>query len=304
MRRSFYGDAGTREAMAHVGCGSPCKRLNCDLDAQHARRAPGPSHRGTRAFVTALSVLAIGVVVPGAEALDCLTFNASSIRLITFDVFAALMDSGDSMLANVHELLPSLNATELDSFVSDWFGVYGDNFGKTFNPSTQTPEPFTWVIRTGLESILQARGLAAKYPPGSAMFEALCASWGNLTPWPNTLQTLQKLSTRFHVAALSNGDAHTLRRATSVFLPNVTMYTVYSSDYPIGAFKPLAPIYMQATVPFGIEGVLHVAGSAIDGFGARSAGLYNALLHEQPQSGPQPCFVLNDITDLLPIMNL
>lgn len=60
--------------------------------------------------------------------------------------------------------------------------------------------------------------------------------------------------------------------ATSVFFPTLTVDAVYSSDYPVGVFKPLPGIYAQVAEQYGMEAVLHVAGSAIDAFGARSYG--------------------------------
>ncbi len=54
----------------------------------------------------------------------------------------------------------------------------------------------------------------------------------------------------------------------------------------------------QVAEAFGIDHVMHVAGSGIDGFGARSYGLFNTLLYDHADPGPQPCFVLSNITQL------
>lgn len=254
--------------------------------------------------VLALAFTLLLAAAPGARALNCSSFDPSQIKIITFDTFAALMDTGTSLVNNVQTLLPQLNASQVNAFVGEWVGVYGSYFGDTFDPSTQGPEPFTWVVRTGLTSILAGLGLGEQYPQGSPEFELLAASWSHLTPWPNTAKVLRQLQSRYVVAALSNGDHDTLTTATSTFFPVVQLDAVYSSDYPVGAFKPLAAIYAQVAEEYGMGAVLHVAGSAIDAWGARSYGIYAALLHESPQPGPQPCFTLPDITGLPAVMGM
>jgi FMN phosphatase YigB (HAD superfamily) len=228
------------------------------------------------------AAFAVILLSTGATAIDCSQFNASNIEII----------------------LPQLNSTQVDNIVNDWMGEYGYYFGDTFNATTQTPEPFTWVIRTGLTKILTTYGLIDEIPTGSPVFEDLCASWGHLTPWSGTVQALQKLQTRYKIAALSNGDRNTLVTATSVFFPTLAMNGWYSSAYPVGAFKPAPQIYAQLAEEYGIDRVVHVAGSAIDAFGARSYGLFNALLQDTPMKGPQPCWPLKDITYLPAVFGL
>merc|ERR1711998_743591 len=102
---------------------------------------------------------------------------------------------------------------------------------------------------------------------------------GNLVPWEGTALVLNELSAAgYEVAALSNGDAETLRTAWSVF-KHAPASHIFSSDFPVGSFKPLAPIYEQVSVATGLTGEewLHVAGASFDASGARSAGMLSAL---------------------------
>jgi len=249
-------------------------------------------------------VLALGIslisIAPSVNAVDCSTFDPSSIHALTFDVFAALMDSPDSLVTNVAAALPALSPSDVDTFVGKWLDAYGYYFGKTFNQTTQGPEPFTWVIHTSLVTILEGFGLNGTVPVDGPVFSTLMQAWSNLTPWPGTAETLALLQSKgILLAPLSNGDHNTLLRAVSTFLPQVNMTgPVFSSDYPVGVFKPLGPIYAQVAEAFGIDHVMHVAGSGIDGFGARSYGLFNTLLYDHADPGPQPCFVLSNITQL------
>jgi hypothetical protein len=108
-------------------------------------------------------VIALGIslisMTPSVNAVDCSTFDPSSIHALTFDVFAALMDSPDSLVTNVAAALPALSPSDVDTFVGKWLDAYGYYFGKTFNQTTQGPEPFTWVIHTSLVTILEVRFL-------------------------------------------------------------------------------------------------------------------------------------------------
>jgi phosphoglycolate phosphatase-like HAD superfamily hydrolase len=252
-----------------------------------------------------------GIETTSINPLNCSTFNATNIRLITFDVFAALMDTPTSLLTNVGAALPALSAAEVESFVNDWLDAYGLWFGKTF-PANALPQPFPWVISDGLSAILAARNLSSSVPQGSPTWNALMTSWSRLTPWDGVADTLAKLQKHgFRVAALSNGDTDTLRNATSIFAqhqPPVYMDEgPFSSDWPLGAFKPLPQIYYQA-LPY-VNGnnasYLHVAGSPIDAWGARSAGLFAALSNgEPPMAGLQPCFLLANLTMLPAVLGI
>lgn len=237
--------------------------------------------------------------------LNCSLFDPKQIEIITFDVFAALMDTPESLLATVGSLLPTLNNNQTMQFIDDWITVYGNYFGMTFNNQTQLPQPFPWVIRKGLVFALTNAGLYAQNPQGSPTFEQLALAWSKLTPWDDTLQTLQTLQNAgFKVAALSNGDKQTLTNATNVFLPNLQVDYVFSSDYPVGVFKPNARIYAQVQpyVHYNMEAHLHVAGSSIDALGARSFGIFAALVDEEPMPGVQPCFLIKSLSDLIPIL--
>jgi FMN phosphatase YigB (HAD superfamily) len=79
------------------------------------------------------------------------------------------------------------------------------------------------------------------------------------------------------------------------------MAYIFSSNYPVGSFKPNPGMYAQVAAVISPEKILHVAGAPIDALGAREFGLYSALLHEKPLPGAQPCFVFPDITGLLSV---
>ena len=238
------------------------------------------------------------------DILPCSTFDSKRIKLVTFDVFAALMDLDTSLKKNIAEIVPSLNRSEVDSIAEEWEAAYASYAGTVFIESVTGPSPFLWVLETSLTEILNTMTIVVS----KEQFTALVDSWGHLIPWADTASVLTQIyNAGFKLATLSNGDVGTLKTAMQVFAPNVTFSYYFSSDFPIGAFKPDEAMYNQVQPATSLSAVefLHVAGASSDGWGARSAGLYSALLSSPPYPKPPlPCFLLKDITELPAVLGL
>jgi len=261
-------------------------------------------------FVMLMLVMAISgqTPVPTITPLDCRTFNASRIKLVTFDVFAALMDIYSSLYRNVPQAAPFLNSSQAQYFANQMVAMYAAYVNHVFTTAeTRGMEPFDYVAEKSITSIVQQMHLEVKIPVNGTVFRDLVATWGNLIPWQGTTEVLTQLAQRgFQLAPLSNGDFVTLSRATSIFRPGANMSFIFSSDFPVGAFKPQPAMYAQLSQRSGLrpDEILHVAGAAIDGQGARLYGLYSALLHDTPLSGVKPCFPLANITLLPAVLGL
>jgi 2-haloacid dehalogenase len=274
------------------------------------RRARGASGGLAAALLAAAAVLS---PPPGAAAIDCVSYRLRDVKLITFDVFAALMDTPTALRNAVFAALGSeLGVSGVDALVTCWITEYSNHAGEEFNATVTGPTPFQWVARDGLAKCLAQAGALDAHPPGSAAFEGLAGSaWRQLSPWPGTGEVLERLNRRWPLATLSNGDAATLRAATrAAFEPaGVTFSAHYSSDAPVLAFKPHTRTYEAPVAAAGGDpaGVLHVAGGAADAAGARAAGIPTVLLRATPGPGggtsvgggtTAPCWVLKDISEL------
>lgn len=107
----------------------------------------------------------IPVTLDASTAANCSTFDYRNIDLITFDVFAALMDTGTSLADNIKTALPQLSSTQVKKFVSAWESGYVSGMDRLFNPSqTHGLEPFRWIIETSLVQIIQQMDLAPIIP--------------------------------------------------------------------------------------------------------------------------------------------
>jgi len=252
-----------------------------------------------------LNCLVFLYFVDSSSGLDCSSFDASNITLITFDVFAALMDTSSSLTVSTAQILPRLSSDEVDTFVNTWLSDYGSYAGQIFDEDITGPQPFQWMLNTTLTQINVDMSLdLSQYE-----FESLIDAWGDLTPWPGTTATLGKMAAaNFTLAPLSNGDSGTLATAMKVFNPMVTFGFIFSSDFPnAGSFKPDYRMYAQVPKLSEINPLnyLHVAGAPSDARGAREYGIYSALVYNHPIPGQYyPCFVLNNITDLLNIFGI
>jgi HAD superfamily hydrolase (TIGR01493 family) len=236
-----------------------------------------------------------------SAAIPCSSINVSALRVLTFDLFGALMLTESSLQLNIAALLPSLSAVDVEKFADMWGDAYASYFGKSFPPSL-THQPFLWVIRSSLVQILGSFGLSNAVSEGSATFNSLVSTWGNLQPRPGVTEVLSKLSKKYQLGLLSNGDTNTLQTALRVFPPSVNVSLILSSDYPVNCFKPCPAMYAQAldAVHNDKTKVLHIAGSAFDANGARTFGIYSGVLDSSAlHTNPQPCFAFDDIEQLL-----
>lgn len=250
-----------------------------------------------------LRFLHVATLISFTKSLSCSEFDPSKITLVTFDVFAALMDTPTSLTKSVSFILPRLSPPEVDQFVNSWLSAYGSYAGTVFNESVTGQQPFQWMLNTTLIQIDHDMSLNLT----SEESGALVAAWGDLIPWPATTETLTQIySANFSVAPLSNGDSGTLANAVSVFYPSVVMSYIFSSDFPsAGSFKPNYRMYEQVLAGSGrdIHQVLHVAGAPQDAYGARDYGLFSALVYNKPIPGPnKPCFVFQNITELTAVL--
>lgn len=172
-------------------------------------------------------------------------------------------------------------------------------------------EPFQYVANATLVALLGDFGISEHVPLNGPLFMALIDTWARLQPWPGvsyTLRALAKASAGSRkLAPLSNGARYILEQAAQVFVPDgVLMADFFSSDFPVGAFKPQPVMYEQLAARSQLDPrqILHVAGAPIDAQGARLAGLFSALAWNAPLPGVQPCFVLSNITQLLAVLQV
>lgn len=187
-------------------------------------------------------------------------------ELITFDVYTALFDVESSLVPLVAGQLDE----RVDSlaFVRTWrrkqleYALLSNSLGRG-------RVSFRLVTRRALDYALA--GVRADL--SDSVRDDWVAAWDALQPWPEAAEVLAAASARGRrLGVLSNGDEAMLRAVMGQF--SVRLDHVFASDQA-GWYKPHPSVYGLPLKALGLEAsqVLHVAGSATDVLGAKSAGL-------------------------------
>jgi len=253
-------------------------------------------------------------------------FSPDDIELITFDFYAALMNTSYSIQEDCLAILANTfpQATILN-LVDNWMSEYDsleqiNSLLQDRGVQWASDDLFLLMLQTTLEGTLQLMGLSLS----PDLFDQVVDTFNRLKPWENTLFTLLQLRNatkmvdgqsvpRFKLGVLSNGDESGLSRAVQVLQPFTFDYILCSTTAG-GYFKPSLQFYEQVLPILGDGDKrkhVHVAGAAFDALGAKLFGL-NAIWNNE-QNGDvyinltgNPIYVPNatvtDIADILPLL--
>lgn len=217
-------------------------------------------------------------------------------KLITFDVYSALVDFEGGLVPQVAEALEGADAA---GFVKTWRAKQLE-YAQLSNSLDRGRIPFRTLTRRSLDHTL-AR---ARLDLPEAKREALVDAWDRLPAWPEAEATLAELAGRgYRLGLLSNGDEAMLRALARCAL-RTPFDPILASDHA-GHYKPHPSIYRLPAQKLGLAAgeVLHVAGSGNDVLGARLAGLACAWSnrHGDVMIDPavRPDFECRDLSGLL-----
>ena len=189
-----------------------------------------------------------------------------TLQLITFDVYAALFDVEGSLVPVLNRTLGT--QTEALPLVRTWRNKQLE-YALISNSLQRGRLSFRVATRRALDYALGRAGLDISEATRGEMVEA----WNQLRPWPEADQVLAAVKAKgYRIGALSNGDEAMLR---AVLAGLATPFDdIFASDQA-GYYKPHPSMYALPLKAHGLAPgqVLHVAGSATDVLGARSAGL-------------------------------
>lgn len=190
-------------------------------------------------------------------------------RLVTFDVYSALMDLEKSLLPELARVFDyTAGDVELPALLRTWRAKQLE-YTLFSNSLHRGHIPFREITRRALEYSLRRSGLDLSEEQRAE----LVAAWDRLQPWPEAEAVVAEVKARgYPVAVLSNGDEVMLRALLSNF--SVPFDYIFAADQA-GVYKPHPAIYHLPLDHLGLlpAEVLHVAGSGRDVMGARAAGL-------------------------------
>ncbi len=117
--------------------------------------------------------------------------------------------------------------------------------------------------------------------PGEAAEAEIMGFWRELSPYPEVLPALERLTARYDLVALSNGNAPFLEHLVANRI-GWAFDAVISVD-EAGAFKPHPAVYRHAAATLGLEPgeCLMVSANSFDVLGARACGYRAAFVNRR-----------------------
>ncbi len=204
--------------------------------------------------------------------------NFAQFRLLSFDCYGTLIDWETGIFSALRPILAAHGKTVADSeFLRLYSELESDAQRGDFHP-----------YREVLQSVVRGLGKRLAFTPTEAEIRSLPESLPNWLPFPDTVEALQKLKSRYKLAVISNVDddlfAYTARRLEVPFDFVVTAHQA-------GAYKPSLPMFKLAQQRTAVAPSqwLHVAQSIYhDVIPARSLGLTSVWVNRpspRPGSG-------------------
>ncbi len=223
------------------------------------------------------------------------------LKVLTFDQYGTIVD----MQSGLREAAaPFLKAKDWDGdpnrFVTWWRRThFEDSMIDALCDRGHTP--YREIGHRAVSHTLTRAGIAHT----GEEVEELVSNIERLTPFPEVPAALQKLSARYKLVILSNGDPDMLEAAK----PHIGFaFDETISVQSAGYFKPHYRTYETACEMLGVDRIqaLHVANHAFDCVGAKAFGMRAAFIdrRDRPfgQSQHQPDVTVPSLTELADLL--
>ena len=212
-------------------------------------------------------------------------------RALVFDVFGTCVDWRSSIAREGEEFGRKLGVTG-----GDWL-AFADAWRAQYQPQMETvrsgQRPWTTLDalhREALDMLLPAFGLSEL---SEADRNELTRAWHRLDPWPDVVEGLTRLKSRYIIAPNSNGHI--------ALLVNMAKRAGLPWDAILGAeiaqaYKPHPQVYLRCAEALGLApgAVMMVAAHNGDLVAAAGCGLQTAFVPRSAEYGP------NQTSDLAP----
>ncbi|MBI1359161.1 MAG: haloacid dehalogenase type II [Alphaproteobacteria bacterium] len=208
--------------------------------------------------------------------------DLSRIRALSFDIFGTTVDWCSGVARDAEQMLGA-RGYQLDwiAFANRWRSEYqpamdGVRSGKRGYVTMDT------LHREMLEAVLPEFSVSDLT---EADKDELAHAWRRLDPWPDVLSGMQRLKSRFILAAVSNANfSLAVAMAKRAGLP----WDVILGSQLVQTYKPMAPVYDSVPASLDLEPgqVMMVACHVWDLDAARSRGLSTAFIPRPDEYGP------------------
>ncbi len=205
------------------------------------------------------------------------------VRALTFDVFGTCVDWRSGIAAEGRRL-GELHGVEADweRLADEWRALYMPYMNKVRTGELPWTN-FDELHRLSLDQVLDELGVEGF---DVAARDELTRGWEKLPAWPDAKEGLTRLSRRFIVSTLSNGN-RSQQQALMRFTGLPFQRLLSAEDFR--HYKPDAGVYLGAASALGLEPgqVMMVAAHKHDLRAADAAGLLTAFVERPLERGPQ-----------------
>jgi 2-haloacid dehalogenase len=199
-------------------------------------------------------------------------------RILAFDIFGTVVDWHGSIAREVDAMKLGVSGSD---FALAWRAGYKPGMARVMSGE------LGWTLiddlhRMILDGLLEQFGIVRL---DEAQKKHLNKVWHRLEPWPDSVEGLRRLKSRFTICTLSNGNIGLLANmAKRAGLP----WDCILSAEVFRAYKPDPATYMGVARVFDVapQEVMLVAAHHDDLAGARACGLGTAYIERPLEFGP------------------
>jgi 2-haloacid dehalogenase len=206
----------------------------------------------------------------------------AQVQALLFDVFGTVVDWRGSIIAELTRFGADKGiAADWAAFTDDWRGLYQPAMEEV--RSGRRPWTILDVLhRESLDKLIARYGIAGLSEEEK---DRLNRVWHRLQPWPDAVEGLRRLKSRYIIGTLSNGNVGLLTRlAKHAGLP----WDVILGAETARAYKPLPRAYLASAALLNLEPVqvMLVAAHNGDLAAASAVGLRTGFVPRPQEYGP------------------
>ena len=204
------------------------------------------------------------------------------VQALLFDVFGTVVDWRGSIIADLTRFGADKGIkADWVAFTDEWRGLYQPAMEEVRSGRR------VWTIldvlhRESLETLLAKHSITSL---SEADKDYINRAWHRLNPWPDAVEGLRRLKTRYIIGTLSNGNVGLLTRmAKHAGLP----WDVVLGSETARAYKPLPQAYLASAELLNLAPghVMLVAAHNGDLAAAAACGLRTAFVARPTEYGP------------------
>jgi 2-haloacid dehalogenase len=253
------------------------------MNARHVDPMDQPTGRrsilGLAAAATALPVLLQAGEAPAAAA----PAATRGIKAMTFDIQGTLFDYHRPFI-RTGTALGSRKGLHLDwpAILADWTAG-AVSIIQAIIAGKRSWIPAGRVYREALDTLVTARGLDGDLDDADRL--ELMSVWGQMVPWPDSVEGIARLRRKVTVAALSNAGMATV---IAVAKRGGLSFDAILTGELVHAYKPSPGVYQAASTFLGVlpGEIMMVAAHKFDLQAAEAAGFRTAYIPRPLETGP------------------